>query len=100
MLAELRRRREVIVRGLNEVPGLSCLSPQGTFYVFPNIKGTGKSSQELADLLLYEAGVATLPGTAFGAGGQGYLRLSYANSVENIKLALERMTEVLSAIRT
>ena len=100
MLVELRRRREVIVRGLNDVPGLSCLSPQGAFYVFPNIKGTGKSSQELADLLLYEGGVATLPGTAFGAGGQGYLRLSYANSVENIRLALERMTEVLSAIRT
>jgi aspartate/methionine/tyrosine aminotransferase len=99
MLDEFRRRREVIVRGLNEIHGLSCLSPQGAFYVFPNIQGTGKSSQELADLLLYEAGVATLPGTAFGPAGQGYLRLSYANSIENIRAALERMAEVLSTIR-
>jgi aspartate/methionine/tyrosine aminotransferase len=99
MLAEFRRRREVIVRGLNEIPGVSCINPQGAFYVFPNIKETGKTSQELADLLLYEAGVATLPGTAFGPGGEGYLRLSYANSVENIQKALEQMSEVLSAIR-
>jgi aspartate/methionine/tyrosine aminotransferase len=99
MLAEFRRRREVIVRRLNEIPGVSCINPQGAFYVFPNIKETGKTSQELADLLLYEAGVATLPGTAFGPGGEGYLRLSYANSVENIQKALEQMSEVLSAIR-
>ena len=100
MVAEFRRRRDAIVRGLNQVPGVRCLNPHGAFYVFPNIQGTGKSSQELADLLLNEAGVATLPGTAFGPAGQGYLRLSYANSIENIQTALERMGEVLSAIRT
>ncbi len=99
MQAEFRRRRDVIVKGLNEIPGVSCLTPQGAFYVFPNITKIGKSSQELADLLLNEAGVATLPGTAFGPAGQGYLRLSYANSVENIKAALEKMGEVMSAIR-
>jgi aspartate/methionine/tyrosine aminotransferase len=99
MRAEFRRRRDAIVHGLNQIPGVSCLTPRGAFYVFPNIQGTGKTSQELADLLLYEAGVATLPGTAFGPAGQGYLRLSYANSIENIQLALERMSEVLSAIR-
>jgi aspartate aminotransferase len=100
MRQEFRRRRDTIVRGLNQIPGVTCLSPHGAFYVFPNIQGTGKTSQELADLLLYEAGVATLPGTAFGPGGQGYLRLSYANSIANLQLALERMGEVLSAIRT
>jgi aspartate/methionine/tyrosine aminotransferase len=99
MRAEFRRRRDHIVRGLNQIPGVTCLTPRGAFYVFPNIRGTGKTSQELADLLLYEAGVATLPGTAFGSAGQGYLRLSYANSIENLTSALERMGEVLSAIR-
>ncbi len=99
MLAEFRRRRDVIVKGLNQIPGISCLTPEGAFYVFPNITKTGKTSQELADLLLNEAGVATLPGTAFGPAGQGYLRFSYANSVENIQKALEKITEVLSAIR-
>ena len=99
MRTEFRRRRDHIVRGLNQIPGVSCLTPHGAFYVFPNIRGTGKTSQELADLLLNEAGVATLPGTAFGQAGQGYLRLSYANSIENLTSALERMGEVLSAIR-
>jgi aspartate/methionine/tyrosine aminotransferase len=99
MHAEFRRRRDHIVRGLNQIPGVTCLTPRGAFYVFPNIRGTGKTSQELADLLLYEGGVATLPGTAFGPAGQGYLRLSYANSIENLTSALEHMGEVLSAIR-
>jgi len=78
---------------------VSCLTPQGAFYVFPNITKIGKTSQELADLLLNEAGVATLPGTAFGPAGQGYLRFSYANSIENIKLALDKVGEVMAAIR-
>ncbi len=99
MKAEFRRRRDVIVKGLNEIPGVSCLTPQGAFYVFPNITKIGKTSQELADLLLNEAGVATLPGTAFGPAGQGYLRFSYANSIENIQLALEKAGEVMGAIR-
>jgi aspartate aminotransferase len=89
MVAEFKRRREVIVDGLNAIPGFRCLKPPGAFYVFPNITGTGKSSRELADYLLYDAGVACLAGTAFGAYGEGYLRFSYANSMENIRKALE-----------
>lgn len=89
MVAEFKRRRDVIVKGLNEIPGFSCKTPKGAFYAYPNTKNTGMSSPELADFLLYEAGVACLSGACFGAFGEGYLRLSYANSVENIKLALE-----------
>jgi aspartate aminotransferase len=89
MVAEFRRRRDVIVAGLNDIPGITCLEPQGAFYVFPNITGTGLSSGELAARLLDDAGVAALSGTAFGRYGEGYLRFSYANSVENIEAALE-----------
>jgi len=96
MVAEFKRRRDVIVEGLNNIPGFRCHKPLGAFYVFPNITGTGRSSRELADILLNEAGVACLSGTAFGASGEGYLRFSYANSVENIRLALERIREVVS----
>jgi aspartate aminotransferase len=88
MLAEFRRRRDAIVAGLNELPGVSCVMPRGAFYAFPNITGTGVGSKELADRLLTEAGVAVLAGTAFGAYGDGYLRFSYANSLENIHEAL------------
>jgi aspartate/methionine/tyrosine aminotransferase len=91
MREEFRRRRTVIVDGLNRVPGFHCRQPHGAFYVFPNIRQTGKSSRELADALLAEAGVACLWGTAFGAWGEGYLRFSFANSVENIQKALERI---------
>ena len=91
MREEFRRRREVIVSGLNRIPGFKCRQPHGAFYVFPNIKGTGKSSRVLADALLAEAGVAALWGTAFGDWGEGYLRFSFANSVENIQKALERI---------
>jgi aspartate aminotransferase len=95
MLDEFRRRRAAIVSGLNAVPGVRCLQPDGAFYAFPNITGTGYSSKELADLLLQEAGVACLSGTAFGGYGEGYLRFSYANSLENIQIALERMQTLL-----
>ena len=97
MMAEFRRRRTVIVEGLNLLPGVRCAMPRGAFYAFPNITGTGLSSQELAGLLLEEAGVAALSGTAFGPGGEGYLRLSYANSVENIREALARIDRFLRA---
>lgn len=100
MLAEYQRRRDVIVSGLNRLPGVHCRRPQGAFYAFPNIKSVGKSSEELANLLLEEAGVALLPGTAFGEYGEGYLRLSYANSVENINTALGRMQPVLQRLQT
>jgi aspartate aminotransferase len=94
MVAEFRRRRDAIVRGLNEIPGFRCAVPDGAFYVFPNVSGTGMSSRELADLLLNDAGVACLSGTAFGAYGDGYLRFSYAASLENIEEALSRIRAV------
>jgi aspartate/methionine/tyrosine aminotransferase len=81
MVAEFQRRREVMVSGLNSLPGFRCRQPQGAFYAFPNIREIGQSSAELADRLLEEAGVALLPGSAFGAYGEGYLRLSYATGV-------------------
>lgn len=91
MCAEFRRRRQVIVDGLNRIPGFCCHQPHGAFYVFPNIRETGLSSRELADALLNAAGVACLSGTAFGEWGEGYLRFSFANSVANIRKALGRI---------
>jgi len=92
---EFRKRREVIVPGLNNIKGITCKKPHGAFYVFPNITGTGMDSRKLADHLLYNAGVAVLPGTSFGKYGEGYLRLSFANSIENIKKALDRITKAV-----
>jgi len=97
MVEEYRRRREIIVDGLNRLPRVHCLKPQGAFYAFPNIQKTGRSSQEIASLFL-DYGVAVLPGTAFGKYGEGYLRLSYANSIPNIQQALERMEKALKSI--
>jgi aspartate/methionine/tyrosine aminotransferase len=94
-LDEYQRRRDVLVAGLNGLPGMRCRSPQGAFYAFPNVQAYGRSSSWLADYLLEEAGVATLPGTAFGVRGEGYLRLCFANSMANIRQALERMEEAL-----
>jgi len=91
MVEEFRKRREVIVEGLNAIPRISCKKPKGAFYVFPNITKTGWNSQKLADHILSEAGVAVLSGTSFGAFGEGFLRVSYANSVENIKKGLDRI---------
>ena len=96
MVAEFRRRRDIIVAGLNDIPGISCLEPQGAFYVFPNITQTGLTSAELQSRLLQDAGVAALGGTAFGPCGEGYLRFSYANSVENIRSALESVRAQLT----
>ncbi|HEY1771371.1 MAG TPA: pyridoxal phosphate-dependent aminotransferase [Chthoniobacterales bacterium] len=91
MCAKFKERRDIMVAGLNQIKGFSCLSPKGAFYVFPNIKGTGWPSKKLADALLEEGGVAALSGTAFGQFGEGYLRFSVANSIENIEKALERV---------
>jgi aspartate/methionine/tyrosine aminotransferase len=91
MVAEFRRRRDAFVAGLNSLPGFRCQLPQGAFYAFPNVEGTGRSSKQLADELLYEAGVACLNGTAFGEHGDGFIRFSYANSYENLMEAVERM---------
>jgi aspartate aminotransferase len=98
MVAEFKRRRDVIVDGLNTLPGVRCARPRGAFYVFPNITGTRRPSAEVADLLLNEAGVAVLSGAAFGQYGEGYLRLSYANSEANLRLALERMRPVFARL--
>jgi aspartate/methionine/tyrosine aminotransferase len=91
MVAEFRRRRDAMVAGLNRIPGFRCTLPAGAFYTFPNVTGTGMSSKALADLLLNEAGVACLSGTAFGEAGDGYLRFSSANSLANIEEALARI---------
>jgi len=99
MVAEFRRRRDVIVDGLRQIPGFKCPRPQGAFYVFPNITGTGYSARPLADRLLDEAGVACLSGTAFGEWGEGHLRFSYANSLDNINEALRRIKDCLAGPR-
>ena len=93
MREEFQRRRDVFVAGLNKIKGFSCRMPRGAFYVFPNITATGWKSKLLADALLEQAGVAALSGTAFGAFGEGYLRFSVANSLENLRQALERIGE-------
>jgi len=98
VVAEYRRRRDVLVSGLNQIPGVSCRRPQGAFYVFPNITQLNKSAAWLADYLLAEAGVAVLPGTAFGKNGEGYLRLCFANSMANIQLALQQMAAAIARL--
>jgi aspartate/methionine/tyrosine aminotransferase len=95
MVAEFRRRRDAFVEGLNTLPGFRCRVPEGAFYAFPCIQDTGLSSRELADRLLQEAGVACLSGTAFGEYGEGYLRFSYANSLENLNEAVRRIGDWL-----
>ena len=96
MVAEFDRRRKVVVDGLNKLPSVSCITPKGAFYAFPNVKGTGWKAKELANTLLNDTGVVTIGGPDFGILGEGYLRLSYANSTENILKALERMNDFLS----
>lgn len=95
MVAEFKKRRDIMVNGLNSIPGVNCILPEGSFYVFPNLKSFGKDCKEIADYLLNDAGVACLGGTAFGSYGEGYLRFSYANSVANIQKALERIETAL-----
>ncbi|HEX2556025.1 MAG TPA: pyridoxal phosphate-dependent aminotransferase [Microvirga sp.] len=96
MVAEFDRRRAIVVEGLNKLPGVSCIVPKGAFYAFPNIKETGWKAKKLASALLEDAGVATIGGPDFGVHGEGYIRLSYANSAENIRRALERMGDFLN----
>jgi len=91
MMKRFIKKRDRIVNGLNSISGFNCLSPKGAFYVFPNIKNTKMTSEKCANYLLNKAGVAVLPGTAFGPGGEGYLRFSYANSIENIDESIERI---------
>jgi aspartate/methionine/tyrosine aminotransferase len=96
MVAEFDRRRKIVVEGLNKLPGVSCATPKGAFYAFPNVKQTGWKAKALASSLLEDAGVAIIGGPDFGILGEGYVRLSYANSTENILKALDRMGEFLS----
>jgi aspartate/methionine/tyrosine aminotransferase len=95
MVAEFDKRRKVVVDGLNKLPGVSCATPKGAFYAFPNIKRTGWKAKVLASALLEDAGVAIIGGPDFGILGEGYIRVSYANSTENILKALDRMREFL-----
>src|SRR5690348_3152940 len=96
MVAEFDHRRKVVVEGLNKLPGVSCITPKGAFYAFPNVKRTGWKAKELATALLNDSGVVTIGGPDFGILGEGYLRLSYANSTENIVRALDRMGQFLT----
>ena len=99
MVAEFKKRRDVIVDGLNAIDGISCLRPHGAFYVFPNIKELGVDGKQFAEMLLEKFGVAALSGTAFGEFGKGYLRFSYANSVENIYKALDRIEQAVKSLK-
>ena len=98
MAAAFRERRDVIVSGLRTIPGVSCVQPGGAFYAFPNVRELGMPAATLSDLMLERAGVACLPGTAFGSYGEGYLRFSYANSVDNIRIALAAFETLVSEI--
>jgi aspartate aminotransferase len=96
MVEEFRRRRDVIVPGLNAIEGIRCAMPRGAFYVFPNIEGTGMDERQFADFCMEEAGVAVLAGTSFGEHGRGFIRMSYANSIENIQKALANIEAALA----
>jgi len=98
MVAEFRSRRDLVVQLLNEIDGVSCITPAGAFYVFPNVKSFGKPVKQLGEYLLQEANVAVLGGTAFGAEGEGYLRLSYANSKEQIREGVSRIKDALGKL--
>ena len=95
MMEEFTKRRDLVVEGLNSLPGITCPVPKGAFYAFPNIRATGWSSQKFAEKAMYEAGVALLAGTAFGQYGDGYVRISFANSQENLQEAIERLRMIL-----
>ena len=97
MVRAFDERRKVIVNGLNALPGVRCRLPLGAFYAFPNISETGMEAKTLQNRLLEEVGVATVAGTSFGALGEGFIRFSYANSLENIEIALQRMRDLLEA---
>ena len=98
MMVQYRGRRDVLVAGLNDIPGVECQTPAGAFYAFPNVRSFGRSSEELARLLLEEAGVAVVPGTSFGAHGEGFIRVCYANSVENIREGVRRIRKALQTM--
>jgi aspartate/methionine/tyrosine aminotransferase len=98
MVQEFRKRRDLIVDGLNAIPGIKCLKPKGAFYVFPNVASFGLSSKEMENYLMDEAGVAVLSGRSFGEFGEGFLRLSYANSIPNIEKALKNIKAAVAKL--
>lgn len=98
MVEEFRRRRDVIVPGLNAIEGIRCAMPKGAFYAFPNVEGTGMTEKDFANYLMEDAGVAVLAGSSFGQYGRGFIRMSYANSIENIEKALARIEESVSRL--
>lgn len=98
MVSAYQERRDLIVAGLNAIPGITCLKPQGAFYAFPNIRAFGMTSDQMANLILEKGNVALLPGTSFGSYGEGYLRLVFANSIENIQVALDRIGNLLAGL--
>ena len=95
MMKEFTKRRDVVVEGLNSLPGVRCPVPKGAFYAFPNVSGTGMTSREFANKALNEYGVALLSGTAFGKYGDGYIRISFANSVANLEEGISRLRKML-----
>jgi aspartate/methionine/tyrosine aminotransferase len=97
MVKVFEHRRDLVVDGINSIPGMRCAKPQGAFYAFPNIEGTGFGERELADRLLTEAGVAVLPGTAFGEAGKGFVRIAYTQSEDELKLGLDRIREFVKS---
>ena len=99
MVAEFEKRRDIVYEGINAIDGLSCVKPQGAFYAFVNIKGTGLTSEEFAVRLLEEKHVGMVPGTGFGASGEGFVRLSYATSTENIKEGIRRIGEFVEGLK-
>jgi aspartate/methionine/tyrosine aminotransferase len=99
MVAELRARRDVVLAGLNAIDGITCQEPAGAFYAFPRVADLGLPAAELADRLLADAGLACLPGTAFGTNGEGYLRLSYATAAGELRRGLERIEGVVAGLR-
>ena len=98
MRKEYQKRRDLITAGLNSLPGVRCTRPDGAIYAFPNISETGMGSDSFSEFALQEAGVALLPGTNFGPGGEGYVRLSYVNSIENIEAAINRLSAALNKL--
>jgi aspartate/methionine/tyrosine aminotransferase len=98
MVNEFKKRRDLIVHGLNQIPGINCVLPKGAFYVFPNVMGVAIGCEQLADILLNKAGVACLPGTHFGRYGEGFLRFSYATSLDKINIALERIEKTVKEL--
>jgi aspartate/methionine/tyrosine aminotransferase len=98
MVSAFKERRDYLVKALNNITGIHCLEPGGAFYVFPNISSFGLSAADFSRRLLEEAGVAAAPGTAFGNFGEGFVRLSYANSLENLKIAIDRLDKFCKGI--